>query len=261
MTGPAMANPFETGAMAEGYAACRPPLHHLIMDMVKGRLPWRGKAGRALDVGCGAGLSTRAMQGLADQCIGIEPAEPMLRAAATTAPGADFVAGRAEAIPLRARSVDLITAAGSLNYTDLPRFFQEAARILVPGGVVVVYDFSPGREFRDSGALAPWFSSFIARYPWPPNEAADLNPERLSQVDRGFQLQSSDSFEIGITLSRDFYLDYMMTETNVAFAQRNGISGSEIRSWCSGTLSPVWGERPKEVLFRGYFACLRWGMF
>jgi hypothetical protein len=122
--------------------------------------------------------------------------------------------------------------------------------------VVVAYDFSPGREFRDSEALAQWFSGFIARYPWPPNEAAELDPERLSQVDRGFRLQSSDSFEIGITLSRDFYLDYMMTETNVAFAQRNGISESAIRSWCAATLSPVWGERPREVLFRGYFACL-----
>jgi SAM-dependent methyltransferase len=251
-----MANPFETDAMAEGYAACRPPLHPLIMDMVKGRLGRRGKFGRALDVGCGAGLSTRAVQEMAGQCIGIELAEPMLRAAATTAPGAEFLAGCAEAIPLRDRCVDLITAAGSLNYTDLPRFFMEAARILVPGGIVVVYDFSPGKEFRDSEALAQWFSSFIARYPWPPNEAADLNPERLSQMDRRFELQSSDYFEIGITLSRDFYLDYMMTETNVAFALRNGVSESEIRSWCSHTLSPVWGERPREVLFRGYFACL-----
>jgi SAM-dependent methyltransferase len=242
--------------MAEGYAACRPPLHPLIMEMVKGRLGWRGKAGRALDVGCGAGLSTRAVQSLAGQCIGIELAEPMLRAAAATAPGAEFLAGRAEAIPLRAGSVDLITAAGSLNYADLSRFFREAARVLVPGGVVVAYDFSPGSDFRDSEALAQWFSGFIARYPWPLNEAADLNPELLSRADRGFRLQSSDSFEIGITLSRDFYLDYMMTETNVAFAQRKGISASEIRSWCSGTLSPVWGERPREVLFRGYFACL-----
>ena len=251
-----MVNPFGTDAMAEGYAAFRPPLHPLIMEMVKGRLPSKGRVARALDVGCGAGLSTRAVQGMADHCIGIELAEQMLRGAAATAPGAEFLAGRAEAIPLRDRCVDLITAAGSLNYADLSRFFREAARVLVPGGVVVAYDFSPGRDFRDSEVLAQWFSGFIARYPWPPNEAADLSPELLSRADRGFQLQTSDSFEIGITLSRDFYLDYLMTETNVAFAQRNGIPESEIKSWCSGTLSPVWGEQQREVLFRGYFACL-----
>jgi ubiquinone/menaquinone biosynthesis C-methylase UbiE len=40
----------------------------------------------------------------------------------------------AEAIPLHDRSVDLISAAGSLNYANLDLFFPEAARVLVPGG-------------------------------------------------------------------------------------------------------------------------------
>ena len=59
-----------------------------------------------------------------------------------------FAAGVAEAIPLGDRSVDLITAAGSLNYVDLDVLLPEAARVLMPDGVLVVYDFSAGRSFR-----------------------------------------------------------------------------------------------------------------
>ena len=254
-----MANPFGTSAMAEGYAAFRPPLHALIMERVKEHLGWQSKVARALDVGCGAGLSTGALKGIAHQSIGIEPAEAMLRGGATAAPGAAFLAARGEAIPLRAGCVDLITAAGSLNYANLALFFQEASRVLVRGALVVVYDFSPGKRFRDSDALEQWFSNFVTRYPWPPNEAAELDPERLSRLEYGFRLQSHEYFEIGISLSREFYLEYMMTETNVAFAQRNGVSEVEIRAWCAGTLAPVWGDQPREVVFRGYFACLAEG--
>jgi SAM-dependent methyltransferase len=211
---------------------------------------------RALDVGCGAGLSTGALKAIADYCIGLDPAEAMLRWTRTTAPGADCVVARAEAIPLRSHSIDLITAAGSLNYANLPIFFKQAKQVLVPGGIIVAYDFFPGSSFTSSGALDQWFSSFTARYPWPLDEGAELDPGQFSKMDHGFQLHSSDHFEIGLTLTLAFYLEYLMTETNVAFAQRNGESEAAIRSWCSSTLGPVWGEQPMEILFRGYFACL-----
>jgi len=251
-----MTSAFGTDAIAAGYATRRPPLHPLILERVKGHLPFPGKVARALDVGCGAGLSTRALQDIADHCIGIDPAEVMLRWMRTTAPASDCLVGRAEAIPLRCHSIDLITAAGSLNYVDLRVFFKEAKQVLVPGGIIVVYDFLPGSSFTSSGALDQWFSTFTARYPYPPDDAAELDPRQLSTMDHGFQLQSSDHFEIGLTLTPQFYLEYLMTETNVAFALRNGNSEAAITSWCSSTLGAVWGEQPMEVLFRGYFACL-----
>jgi hypothetical protein len=72
----------------------------------------------------------------------------------------------------------------------------------------------------------------------------------------GFALKSHDYFEIGLTLTPEFYLDYAMTETNVAAAVRRGVPISEIRQWCQDTLGPVWEGRPREVLFRGYYACM-----
>jgi SAM-dependent methyltransferase len=249
-------NPFATDDMASGYATSRPPVHPRVIELMSKSLDHPQAFPRALDVGCGAGLSTRALDGLASQCIGMEPAEPMLRWTSAVAPRAQFIVGRAEAMPVRDHSIDLITAAGSLNYVELEFFFPEAARVLTPRGLLVVYDFQPGKSFRQEPGLEEWFAEFTRRFPLPPREGRTLNPEILSQIDSGFRLSQSRCFEIGIVLSRDFYLDYMLTETNVAAAVRGGTLLADIRSWCAGSLAAVWGGGEREILFRGYFACL-----
>jgi cyclopropane fatty-acyl-phospholipid synthase-like methyltransferase len=210
----------------------------------------------ALDVGCGAGLSTEALAGVADRRLGIEPSESMLRWAQSTAPGADFLVATAEEIPLAPESVDFISAAGSLNYVDLARFFPEADRILTADGVMVVYDFFAGRSFRDSPRLDEWYSDFIKQYPKPVSEARPLSPEILAAMDSGFTVRFSETVEIDIPISQGFFLEYMMTETNVAAALRAGAQEAAVRRWCDETLAEVFENRNREVLFRGYFACL-----
>jgi SAM-dependent methyltransferase len=234
---------------AAGYATARPPVHPHVLERIASRLGRR--FGRALDLGCGAGLSTAPLHALADRSIGIEPFLPMLAFAHATAPGAHFLAGRAEELPLGAHSIDLITAAGSLNYTHLPSALAEAARVLTAGGMLVVYDFSQGRTLRDSPALDEWFSAFVARYP-PPAEGVPIDPGALP----GFAVNHYEEFEFGLPLTPGFYLEYALTETNVTHAMRTGVPREEIRAWCAATLNPVFQGRTREVLFRGYFACL-----
>lgn len=251
-----MANPFGTEAMAAGYATSRPAVHPRVMARVYERLEKSGPFRRALDVGCGAGVSTNALTGFATKCIGLEPVEAMLRLATTIAPSAEFIAGTAEAIPLCDHAVDLISAAGSLNYANLDLFFPEAARVLTADGVLVIYDFSPGRSFSDENSLDEWFTSFMNRYPPPANEGKTLSPHILNHLNSGFRMRCQQHFKIGLPLRPDFYLDYILTETNVAAAIRSGVPHSEIRSWCAETLAPVWNGADREVQFRGYFVCM-----
>ena len=248
-----MSNPFDTTDMAAGYAHSRPPVHPRVIDLLRPHLP-ADPVDRALDIGCGAGLSMRALAGLAGCIYGIEPAGGMLRYAGSIAPGAQFAVAAAEALPFADGAFGLITAAGSLNWVDLDRFFPEAGRVLCRGGQLVVYDFSAGRSFTDSDALDRWFDAFRARYPRPASDALYLDPEVLAGVCTGFRAGPNARFEIPIELSPEFYLEYILTETNVAHAVRNGTPVGEIRQWCAASLDEIWRDQRREVLFRGYFA-------
>ncbi len=251
-----MPNPFAAGLMTAGYASARPPVHPHVIEAVRARLGRGAPFARALDVGCGAGLSARALGGLASQVVGIEPVESMLRFGAAIAPEAQFISASAEALPLRNACCDLVAAAGSLNYVDLDKFFPEARRVLKPGGMLLVYDFAAGRSFRDSPDLDSWFERFRERYPAPASEARPLDPGILGGLDSGFAIREHANFEIAIALDPDFYVDYMMTETNVAAAIRQGTEEDSIRLWCAESLSAFWRSGARAVLFRGYYACL-----
>jgi hypothetical protein len=56
-------------------------------------------------------------------------------------------------------------------------------------------------------------------------------------------MQTHNHLEIGIDLTPDFYLDYIMTETNVAAAVRGGVRYAEIRSWVRRKLSASVGRQ------------------
>ena len=75
----------------------------------------------------------------------------------------------------------------------------------------------------------------------------------MLKLARGLLRGPYADFEGGLTLEAEFYARYMMTETNVAHAIRNG-ADSEIRSWVETALRPVFAGRPREVLFNGYWA-------
>ena len=247
---------FGSAAMAAGYARARPPLHARIVEMAWRRLGRTEAVERALDVGCGSGLSTAPLQRIARRCFGLDPNAAMVRWAGVTAPGAVFAAAAAEALPVASHSIDLITAAGSLNYADPDRAFPEAVRVLRPGGALVVYDFSQGRSFAGSPDLDRWFEEFRRRYPAPRGDARTLDPAILAGLATGLDPGESDHFEIGLPLTPEFYVDYAMTETNVALAVANGTPAAEIRAWCEASVAAAFRGETREVRFRGYWACL-----
>jgi predicted TPR repeat methyltransferase len=71
-------NPFVGQSVATRYAEVRPPLHDRVVRLLAERLP---KPERALDLGCGTGLSTRPMSSFAHTVIGVDVSEEMLRRA------------------------------------------------------------------------------------------------------------------------------------------------------------------------------------
>ena len=123
----------------------------MIVERAFQRLGAERRRDRILDVGCGAGASTRAVVPWARTIVGVDPEIQMVRNARTVGGGPSYAVGTAEAMPIVSHAVDVLTAAGALNFVDLGRFRAEAARVLRSDGVIVVYDFATGRRCADAG--------------------------------------------------------------------------------------------------------------
>ena len=167
-----MRNWFAQPWAAPRYAAGRPDVHGPVADRIAARV---GRVGRALDVGCGTGLSLRAIADHAERTVGVDPSTPMLREARAT--GSRVVRARAERLPLSAESQDLVTIACAWHWCE-PRAFQdEAARVLRPGGWLVVYD-SRFRARPDAPELLDWLKAhYWSQLEWVPRNP-DYDPER-----------------------------------------------------------------------------------
>ncbi len=110
-----MTSVYHSERLAAAYAFDRPSVHGQFVRSAG----LTGNAGRALDVGCGASLSTAALVPLARRVVGLEPVPAMLAHGRVVVPQARFVIAEAERLPFADASFDLVAAAGSLNYADL----------------------------------------------------------------------------------------------------------------------------------------------
>jgi len=117
---------------------------------------------RVLDL---AGGSGRATAGLSDaEVVVCDVSKGMLRAAPAEAAR---VRGDARRLPLADGVVDAVVVVDALHHVPDPeRALGEAARVLAPGGVVVVREFDPttlpGRAIELAEALAGMGSTFLA---------------------------------------------------------------------------------------------------
>lgn len=75
-------------------------------------------------------------------------------------------------------------------------------------------------------------------------------------LDSGFRLADQLAFELALPFGQDSYVDYVMSEANVAHAVRGGTDEQQLRAWCERSLAAVFGGREQEVVFAGYVAFL-----
>jgi SAM-dependent methyltransferase len=130
------------GAAAEDYERGRPGWPELVVEVAE--LPPQAEV---LDLAAGTGKLTRLLARHFARVVAVEPDENMR----ALIPHAETLAGSAEEIPLADASVDGVFCAEAFHWFDAPRAVAEIARVLRPGGSLVVCFNEPPR-----GAELPW---------------------------------------------------------------------------------------------------------
>ena len=111
---------------------------------------------RIADLGCGTGGMLPVLAPVAGRLIGVDREEAMLDVARERVAGLDNVtllAGMLDALPLAAGAVDLALCALVLHHVrELAPVFREVARVLAPGGRVVLLDMveHDREDYRDT---------------------------------------------------------------------------------------------------------------
>ena len=241
---------FSGDDIAKGYGAARPAVHPVVVEQAFQRLGAESHH-RILDVGCGAGASTRALAPWANELVGVDPEIQMIRRAREIGGAPSYAVGTAEAIPVASNAVDVLTAAGALNFVDLGRFRAEAARVLRADGVIVVYDFATGRRCAETPELECMYDEFARRWPRPIDGRHAIDAGVVAAA--GFAVVSSEDLMVPMAMNANAYVNYLMTETNVVAAIRGGESALEVRRWCHDRFSPAFSE-PRVIEFDAWYA-------
>ena len=102
-------------------------------------------AGRAIDAACGTGRVALLLAKLGHEVLAVDPSREMLaHARGKEAASVTFVEGDLASLPAADGSVDLATCALALTHVpDLAPAIAELARVVRPGGHVVLTDIHP----------------------------------------------------------------------------------------------------------------------
>ena len=108
----------------------------------------------ALDLACGTGRWSAELAARGHRVTGVDGSPEMLALARVA--GVEFLAGDLHAVPVGDASFDLVVCALAVSHVpDLSPVFAEFARVLRPGGTLVVSDVHPDRIRRGSIPASP----------------------------------------------------------------------------------------------------------
>jgi SAM-dependent methyltransferase len=144
-----------------------------------------------LDLAAGSGKLSRLLASTFGRVVAAEPDDEMRRLLVVNCPDADVIAGSAEHLALGTGSLDAVFAAQCFHLFDRPRAVAESARVLRPGGVLVLlWNVQSGQP---QPSLAAVEQLLDRQWPkgWDPLDLGDPIPSRRQEwndalADAGF---------------------------------------------------------------------------
>lgn len=243
---------FDSGRIAEGYLK-RPWLHKSVMEQVKRDCGIVQPFRNGLDVGCGAGLSTKALHLICDRVTGTDISEAMIEVCRKTyrEDGYSFYPAKAEETALPENPYDIVTAAGVVNWVDRDKFLKNMEKVMEPAGLLIIYDFWITAQMKDNEKYKVWYNEkYLKRFPKPPRREAVWKQEDLTEH---FVMEKQINYDMFYDFTMAEFIDFMMIQSNVnAKIEGGGVTVDGVRAWMRESLSDIFQNQTRTLCFAGY---------
>lgn len=223
---------------ANSYAAYRPTyplaLMQFLADCCQGRSV-------ALDCATGNGQTALALTRYFDRVIATDASAAQIDSARPH-PKVEYRVASAEDSGLDGRSVDLITVSQALHWFDLDRFFEEAMRVLVPGGVLAAWSYELCAVKPDVDAQILALYQEIDEY-WPAERR--IVEARYRDIELPMPAIAAPDFEMITEWTVDSMLGYLRTwSASQRYLRERGVDPVNA---VEEALRAFWGPGAREV--------------
>jgi SAM-dependent methyltransferase len=190
---------------AAGYAKFRPSYPDALFDWLQSLAPGRSLA---WDAGTGNGQAARALARRFERVLATDASEQQIAHAEPHA-RITFCVAPAHESGLEPRTCDLVTAAQALHWFDIPAFFAEARRVLVPRGIIAVWTYGgPALDDKACDAVLQNYVREVDPY-WPPERV--LVETGYRTVAFPFEEIAAPALELEMMTTVDAFAGYVRT--------------------------------------------------
>lgn len=244
---------FDFKRIAQGYKS-RPFLHKQVIEKFQSDITSK-RFTYGLDVGCGAGLSTKALKLICKHVIGADISSEMINIAREVCEDSNeyhFMVSKAEEIPAMKEKIDIITVAGAIQWIDRQDFLHNINNIISDDGYVLIYDFSISDMMRNNDLYNKWWHNiYLKEFPKPYRNEYVWTSKDVKKFD--FTMLKQIELELEYEFDLETFVQFMMIQSNVnAKIDGEGRDIEEVHKWFEDTLTPIFTNIVEKLVFKGY---------
>lgn len=244
---------FDFQRIAVGYKK-RPFLHKQVIEQFQRDITSEIFS-NGLDIGCGAGLSSKALKTICRHVTGTDISREMITVAREVCDNTeeyDFIVSKAEELPGFDQKFDIVTAAGVVQWVDKDLFLKKMSNVMSGHSYLLIYDFWISDKMKGCSAYTNWWHDvYLKEFPRPLRNDSVWTKEDVTQY--GFTMKEQIRHEMEYEFDQDSFIEFMMIQSNVNAKIENGENSVKaVRKWFEQSATPLFQGEKKTVIFAGY---------